>query len=220
MRPQLSQFDNWSNSWNSPSPAEARDRLLDFLQDWRNIDGDWYSDAAKRFFPLIKERLQLPEVKDAFVNRLRRLHLTNHTIWHFETEARAETASAEQIVTIKRGIDAVNQQRNNCMEELDELIFEEQKITDEETVSLHSEPPGLMLDRISILSLKLYHYREMDKKSKTVELLAEQRNDLHEAYLRLIDDLEAGRKRFKIYRQFKTYNDPDINPVLKGERET
>ncbi len=220
MRPELNQFDNWSVSWNSPSPEQARTRLLDFLQDWRNIDGDWYSDVAKRFFPLVKERLQLSEVEDTFVNRLRRLHLTNHTIWHFETEARAEMATAEQIVTIKRGIDAVNQQRNNCMEELDELIFKQQKLKTGGAASLHSEPPGLMLDRISILSLKLYHYREMDKNSETVELLAEQRDDLYGAYLRLIDDLESGRKRFKIYRQFKTYNDPDINPVLKGERET
>ena len=30
----------------------------------------------------------------------------------------------------------------------------------------------------------------------------------------LLTDLAAGKKRLKIYRQFKMYNDPQLNPYL------
>jgi Protein of unknown function (DUF4254) len=48
--------------------------------------------------------------------------------------------------------------------------------------------------------------------------LLEQRSDLAMCLDALIADAQAGRAFFKVYRQFKMYNDPQMNPALVAER--
>jgi hypothetical protein len=93
---------------------------------------------------------------------------------------------------------------------------------------LHSESVGSIVDRLSILALKIYHMHEQASREDADEahqtacraklaILREQRGDLAEALRTLEADLRAGRKRFKVYRQMKMYNDPALNPVLYGK---
>lgn len=216
----LDDFDQWSRTWNQPGPDETRRQLLDFLRDWRSREGDWFGGVAEQYYSLIE-----PEVVDLgengeFLSTVQKLHLANHTIWHFEGEARRETAPPEWIVEIKRGIDAVNQKRNDQMEKIDEFVLKETAVDPEaESIPLHSEPPGLMLDRLSILSLKLYHYSLKEDRAETVKLLEKQRSDLFTAYQKFLEKLRQDETRFRIYRQFKTYNDPETNPVLAAEAD-
>ena len=49
-------------------------------------------------------------------------------------------------------------------------------------------------------------------------VLNEQRQDLTTAIDQLLDDIEAGRKYMKVYRQMKMYNDPATNPILYGKK--
>ena len=90
---------------------------------------------------------------------------------------------------------------------------------------LHAETPGLMIDRLSILALKSFHTEEETRRPGAGEdhyrrnrdrlaLLEEQRGDLAACLQALWAEVLGGRRRFKLYRQLKMYNDPALNPVL------
>jgi len=94
---------------------------------------------------------------------------------------------------------------------------------------LHSETPGLMIDRLSILALKIYHTREESRRASAAEehrsknaerliLLEEQREDLAGCLDALWAEVLEGRRRFKLYRQMKMYNDPELNPAVYGRK--
>ena len=210
----LGWFDGWSEQWNDSAPDAARAEVLSFLEKWRQREGEWFSGQAEKYFSLARKHLIDREWEVDFSGELQKLHFANHTIWHLEDEARRDDVSSRKIVEIKRGIDAVNQQRNNQMENIDEWVLTATGVQpDNEEIPLHSEPPGLMLDRLSILSLKIYHYSLKDKKD-TLQLLDRQRWDLAQAFDRVMEEFNDGRRRFRIYRQCKTYNTPELNPAL------
>jgi len=52
-----------------------------------------------------------------------------------------------------------------------------------------------------------------------LQRLLEQRQDLAACLDALLADAAAGRAFFKVYRQFKMYNDPRWNPQLVAERQ-
>jgi hypothetical protein len=90
---------------------------------------------------------------------------------------------------------------------------------------LNSESPGLMIDRLSILSLKIHHTREeagragappdhAERNLERLAILQEQRADLVACLEALWRETMAGTRRFKLYRQLKMYNDPALNPAI------
>ena len=155
-------------------------------------------------------------------------HAFNFQLWHEEDQARDASADDTVIARVKRNIDRFNQQRNDAMERVDEWVLStlaKRGPTADAKQPLHSESVGSIVDRLSILALKIYHMREetlrddADEAHKAscrakLDVLREQRGDLAEALRALEADLRAGRKRFKVYRQMKMYNDPTLNPIL------
>jgi hypothetical protein len=151
-------------------------------------------------------------------------HRANFDLWHEEDQARDPEATTERIVEIKRAIDRLNQRRNDLMERIDRALLEaagEQRAE----APLHSETPGMMIDRLSILELKRYHTHEeiaragkdethAQRNRERLAVLTEQRDDLRDALDSLWADVRAGQRRFKLYRHMKMYNDPALNPVL------
>jgi hypothetical protein len=151
-------------------------------------------------------------------------HLANFELWHQEDQARDPDATDATIVDVKHAIDRINQRRNDLVEKIDLALLEAAVPNPE--APLHSETPGLIIDRLSILSLKLFHTEEQLHRStpqhqannhQRLLLLNDQRTDLAACLTHLWDDIFAGRRRFKLYRQFKMYNDPALNPVLYGK---
>ena len=59
----------------------------------------------------------------------------------------------------------------------------------------------------------------LERCSSKLNILQQQREDLIQAIDTLLDDIAAGRKYMKVYRQMKMYNDPDTNPVLYGAKK-
>ena len=170
-------------------------------------------------------REDLPAGSNGLERLIIEQHLSNFRLWHEEDQARTPNASAEKIVQVKRNIDRLNQQRNDLIEEIDRTLLDSLRHVDTRSAELHSETPGMMIDRLSILSLKLYHTREEAERKdasdehrrrnlERLKILEEQRSDLAENLRRLWDDLHAGRRRFKLYRQLKMYNDPALNPEI------
>ncbi len=155
---------------------------------------------------------------------IRAQHLANFDLWHEEDTARSPDASDARIAQVKHAIDRLNQQRNDLVEQIDQLLLQlaGQQNSD---APLHSETPGLIIDRLSILALKIYHTdEEVHRPSATEEhhernqarlaILTQQRHDLAQCLDELWSQVLGGQRRFRLYRQLKMYNDPDLNPVL------
>ncbi|HET9088290.1 MAG TPA: DUF4254 domain-containing protein [Acidobacteriaceae bacterium] len=158
---------------------------------------------------------------------LRELHAANFALWHEEDKARDPSASDAEISAAKRTIDRVNQLRNDQMERCDTILLQSlaQAGLLNPDAEPHSETPGLMMDRLSILSLKHYHTREelaragaprghAERNLDRLRILTLQRDELAANLDRLWRRVLDGERTFRVYRQLKMYNDPDLNPVL------
>jgi hypothetical protein len=155
-------------------------------------------------------------------------HEYNYRLWHEEDEARDPHASDTVIAQVKRRIDKLNQARNDWIERLDDAIAS--LITDEDAADRshlpqNTETPGSAIDRLSIMALRIYHTAEQLQRSDAsaehlakcqarLDLCQQQHRDLQQSLAELLDDLRHGRKRHRLYRQMKMYNDPTLNPVL------
>ncbi|HEU4707813.1 MAG TPA: DUF4254 domain-containing protein [Methylophilaceae bacterium] len=159
-------------------------------------------------------------------------HRFNTLLWGEEDKARRTDVDAAEIAASKRLIDQYNQKRNDAIEALDEAILTElQHVTPDSDARLNSETAGAMIDRLSILALKIFHMREQTERTDAspehietcrnkLERLQLQRQDLISCLDQLLREAEAGRAYFKVYRQFKMYNDPTLNPYLYARRSS
>lgn len=146
--------------------------------------------------------------------------------WHFEDIIRDPNIDPTEALTLKRRIDKSNQDRTDLVEQIDSYFREYYK--DVEPLAdarLNTESPAWAVDRLSILALKIYHMQEQVERQDAapdhvarcqakLDVLLEQQVDLSTAIDQLLDDIAAGRKYMKVYRQMKMYNDPTTNPVL------
>jgi cell division protein FtsB len=164
---------------------------------------------------------------DDFESLVKEQHRCNHLLWHEEDEARRLDVTDQVIASVKRTIDRLNQRRNDFVERIDEHILS--TIAPREDAVRHTETPGMIIDRLSILSLKIFHMLEqtgradatqehIQKCAARLAVLREQRQDLVEGLDDYLAALAAGTRTFKVYRQFKMYNDPTLNPKLYGRR--
>lgn len=148
--------------------------------------------------------------------------------WHLEDIIRDPLIDPVAALALKRRIDKSNQDRTDMVEELDTYFREKYSgVIAAADATINTESPAWALDRLSILALKIYHMQVEVKRTDAsdahiakcqakLDVLLEQRKDLTTAIDQLLDDIAAGRKYMKVYRQMKMYNDPETNPVLYG----
>jgi len=174
-----------------------------------------------------------PPAAERFYSIALAQHRANFDLWHVEDRARDPRASDTDIASVKRAIDEINQLRNDLAEQCDCLLLDHATGNPgrgggpDPNAPLNSESPGLIIDRLSILALKIFHTLEeisrstappghAERNRERLTLLTEQRSDLVACLDQLWSDVLAGRRRFKIYRQLKMYNDPTLNPSIYG----
>jgi hypothetical protein len=168
-----------------------------------------------------------PDGRADWLEAVRCQHRANFELWHIEDEARAPGATDADLAGVKRRIDLTNQLRNDLAEQLDRALLGwlAAKGLPNPAAELNSESPGLMIDRLSILALKIYHTREEAERAGAPEghaernlerlaILEEQRRDLSACLDALWRETLEGTRRFKLYRQLKMYNDPALNPAV------
>ena len=159
---------------------------------------------------------------------IERNHRFNARLWDEEDLARRPDVPDAEIAANKRNIDRFNQGRNDSVERIDEALAARIETPGRAGARLHSETPGMMIDRLSILSLKIRAMgAQASREGATADhreacgaklrRLEEQREDLRRCLDELLADCSRGTAWFKVYRQFKMYNDPALNPHLAGK---
>jgi len=146
--------------------------------------------------------------------------------WHYEDIIRDPNIQPEAGMDMKRKIDKSNQHRTDVVEQLDDYYISLFKdISPLSDAKLNTESPGWVVDRISILCLKIYHMQEQVDRADTdqnhkqqclnkLNILLEQKDDISKSFNDLLNEIENGEKQIKVYRQMKMYNDDTLNPVL------
>ena len=167
-----------------------------------------------------------PYDRDEIDNRLYLKCWIDTVQWHFEDIIRDPQIDPAEALVLKRRIDKSNQDRTDLVEQIDSYfreVYKDVKVLDD--ARINTESPAWAVDRLSILALKIYHMKEQVERPEASEehkakcqaklnVLLEQQVDLSTAIDQLLEDIEAGRKYMKVYRQMKMYNDPSTNPVL------
>lgn len=177
-------------------------------------------------FDQIDHDMVNPYIHGSFSNLLYQKNWIDTAQWHMEDVVRNPNIDPVEGLSWKRRIDAQNQIRTDMVEYIDSYFLAQYKnsipLPD---ARINTESPAWAIDRLSILALKIYHMQEeADRLSASEEhrlqcstklnVLLAQRTDLSTSIDELIDDIEAGRKYMKVYKQMKMYNDPSLNPVL------
>lgn len=172
--------------------------------------------------------VELPHLESGIESVIIDQSRLNYLLWHEEDEARRSDVDDAKIAQVKRSIDRLNQQRNDYIERIDEAVLravEEEGVHASEGIPMNTETPGSVFDRLSIAALRLYHLKEqvertdvdkihIEKVEASIKRVTEQRTDLIDSLVVLLDDIFNGRKRLKVYRQLKLYNDPNLNPAV------
>ena len=201
-----------------------------------------FSDKANTIFQdVIKTYKVLNTVDQSFTNKYdKNDDLIAHLLyrkcwidtvqWAYEDIIRDPNIDPVAALKLKRKIDASNQDRTNTVEYIDSYFLEKYKsVAVKPNAKINSESPAWVIDRLSILALKIYHMhletvRDDASDShkvacqKKLDVLLEQRVDLSSALNDLLEDISNGDKYMKVYKQMKMYNDDELNPVLRGQK--
>ncbi len=172
-----------------------------------------------------------PYPKDKVEHLLYRKNWIDTVQWHYEDIIRDPNIDPVAALDLKRKIDASNQDRTDLVEYIDSYFLKKyQSVKVLPHATINTESPAWAVDRLSILALKIYHMEEevnrtdaspehIEKCSTKLKVLLEQRKDLSTAIDQLLSDIESGNKYMKVYKQMKMYNDDELNPVLRGQKE-
>lgn len=199
-----------------------------------------FSDSAFKIFEksikqyhildTVEQPFENPFPKDDITHLLYRKNWIDTVQWHYEDIIRDPQIEPVAALVLKRKIDASNQDRTDLVEYIDSYFLNKYKSADVKAdATINTESPAWAIDRLSILSLKVYHMQEeVDRTDASAEHLAtcsskltillEQKKDLITAIDQLVADIENGVKYMKVYKQMKMYNDDELNPVLRGQK--
>ncbi|WP_299382908.1 DUF4254 domain-containing protein [uncultured Lacinutrix sp.] len=198
-----------------------------------------FSNKANAIFQdVIATYHKINTVDQPFTNKYDKTDLLEHLLyrkcwidtvqWHYEDIIRDPQIDPVAALTLKRKIDASNQDRTDMVEYIDSYFLEKYSdVTSKENATINTESPAWGVDRLSILALKVYHMEEEATREDAtdahraacqtkLDILLEQRVDLSTAIDTLLEDISNGDKYMKVYKQMKMYNDDELNPVLRG----
>ena len=195
-----------------------------------------FTEIANKIFQQAIRDYHLKDNVDTPINNPYKQGIIEHSLylkcwidtvqWHLEDIIRDPQINPVEALALKRRIDRSNQDRTDLVEEIDTYFRTQYStVTVLPDARLNTESPAWAVDRLSILALKIWHMQEQTERKDAdaahiakcqgkLNVLLEQQVDLSTAIDQLLEDIEAGRKYMKVYRQMKMYNDPSTNPIL------
>ncbi len=192
-----------------------------------------FEESIKRYHVIdrVDQTFENPYPSGTIEHLLYRKNWIDTVQWHYEDLIRDPDIEPGAALKLKRKIDASNQDRTDLVEYIDSYFLQKYKgVKILEDATINTESPAWAIDRLSILALKIYHMKEETEREDASEdhlkacgqklsVLMEQKKDLSAAIDQLLADIEAGRKYMKVYKQMKMYNDDELNPVLRGQKQ-
>lgn len=174
----------------------------------------------------VNQPIQNPYPEKTFENMLYLKCWIDTVQWHLEDIIRDTEIEPVKALEIKRIIDKSNQERTDLVEQIDGYFLNKyNEVLIQPDAGINTESPAWAIDRLSILQLKIYHWEIETLRTDVTEahtnnaksklaILKEQQDDLSLSIDELLTDISLGKKRMKVYKQMKMYNDPELNPVL------
>lgn len=170
------------------------------------------------------------QAQDTWLAKVEANHKFNYLLWNEEDKARRKDKGSDFVCDAKRAIDGYNQKRNDAMEAIDDYLVNQLVPSHEKSCPVHSETPGMIIDRLSILSLKQYHMNLQTVRedvseehrlscSKKLSIITAQKIQLSECLKRLLHEFYDNTRTFRVYRQMKMYNSATLNPQLYAPQE-
>ncbi|MBA4054346.1 MAG: hypothetical protein C0490_06515 [Marivirga sp.] len=181
-------------------------------------------------FDDVNTQVKNPYRADTFEELLYFKNWIDTVQWHLEDIIRLPDINPAEGIRLKRRIDKSNQDRTDMVEKIDDFFLEGfRQVVPKPGSRINSETPAWLLDRMSILMLKIYHMKEQTERTDAstehiqrcqskLQILMEQKADMRLAFDEMIEDIGSGSRRFKVYRQMKMYNDASLNPMLYGNK--
>jgi len=192
-----------------------------------------FDDCIARYHEVdsVDQPLKNPYPKDEMDHVLYHKCWIDTVQWHYEDLIRVPDIDPVEGMELKRLIDASNQRRTDMVEKIDDFFINHfVDVAPDNNARINSESPAWVIDRLSILALKIYHMKEQTERSDASDehkekalarlaVLEEQKVDLSTSFNELVDDIADGKKKMKVYRQMKLYNDPSTNPALYAKED-
>ena len=165
------------------------------------------------------------ESQQGFLQLVEKNHSFNFQLWYEEDKARRDDMGFEYVYQAKRKIDDYNQARNNMIEAMDEYLYRLLQPKQPDECAVNSETPGMIIDRLSILALKEYNMHKQTERNdvdeshraqcqQKLDVIGQQLEQLSQCLKELLAHVSDGSRTFRLYHQFKMYNDPTLNPQL------
>ena len=189
----------------------------------------WDATLAYRRLSNLNDTPENPYPRGSLFALLYDKNWVDNVQWDLEDLIRNPNIDPAEALTLKRKIDALNQRRTDTVEQIDTLFLQQfASVKPREGATLNTESPAWAVDRLSILNLKIFHMQrqatDLDatpehraRCQQKLDVLLEQRVDLSTALEQLLEAYAEGSKVMKTYRQMKMYNDPFLNPILRGK---
>lgn len=199
------------------------------VQEWLKI----FQSSIEQYhvYDDVNTEIKNPFEKDSFEHLLFLKNWVDTVQWHLEDIIRSPEISGQEVLVIKRRIDASNQHRTDLVEFIDGWFYNKFSTAKPNAdASFNTETPAWAVDRLSILELKIYHMQVEAQRAdaseehrnacqKKLDVLITQREDMCTSITQLLDDIATGKKYMKLYKQMKMYNDESLNPVLYNQKK-
>lgn len=179
----------------------------------------------------VDQKFVNPYPKNDITHLLYKKNWIDTVQWHFEDIIRDPQIEPNAALDLKRKIDASNQERTDLVEYIDSYFLQKYaEVKVHPNATINTESPAWAIDRLSILALKVYHMKEESERTdaspahrqacqQKLAVLLEQKKDLSTAIDQLLTDISEGKKYMKVYKQMKMYNDEELNPILRGQKQ-
>ncbi|MEY8013638.1 DUF4254 domain-containing protein [Mycobacterium servetii] len=139
---------------------------------------------------------------DSITAKALHLHALNFHLWHHEDAARHPGVGDREVARTKRAIDDLNARRNAAIENIDAALLE--RLNPDNNAPLHTETPAMIVDRLSVLALRVLGTSATEWRGSRIAVLGEQYDDLLGGLERFLARIGDGQIGFKVYRQFKS----------------
>lgn len=184
-----------------------------------------FSKISEIFSNFIKN----PKVDSAYGDEVQKLIYllikTNKTLWGLEDSVRIIEFGDEHVARAKKDIDIYNQKRNDLIRELDIVLHKLLNVSKGVKESFYSESPGMIIDRLSIIFIKLSFVQkiisvieenglkmEYVEKEKILKKQTESIGNFLDLYMKRLLKKEVF---FNIQQHVKIYNDVRIRKYVK-----